>query len=221
MLDLLVEGVTDERAVVVLVEGLARLYAPATVPIVWGKKIRARCAEIRHEAGELLRAAGSRRFVILTDAWCDPAAVVEAKRPGRRARAQATTDPQQIAANLAAQVTGAGRRGAIGVACAELETWFLLSTTALHAAGYGGGRVPMQDPRNDCAADRVVIEDVGKVKLEQILANYSAAVAARMASAIVETAYSCAALMRGSRSFCLFVADVVRLLGGNPPQPCP
>src|SRR5437660_706211 len=88
---LLTEGETDTRAVKALVDGIRELKAPAAT-MTWGGLLTHRCKVLRQKSAEVLRAARATWFILLTDAWCDPA--------GFRATQQGRSGQRRNAARL-------------------------------------------------------------------------------------------------------------------------
>ena len=113
---------------------------------------------------------------------------------------------------------GLANRGVVGVACAELETWFLLSRHAMEAACVSRA-VIATDTQADCDAERVNPAEIGKIRLEEAVPRYNAAMAKRMAAAIVGTPYAAEQLLGRSASFGAFAEETVEFLGGTIPDP--
>lgn len=212
---LLVEGETDSKVVKVLVEGIQALRVPKA-KLSWGKTLTQRCNDLRQDAGGILRAAQAKTFIVVTDAWCNPAGFRSKlkKKSGKTqnaAKQVGTCCTADIEADLRSQTTAAGlTRGAFGVACADLETWFLTCPAALRQAGVT--HTVRGDPQRSCDDESVEITEVGKEKLEALVPIYTSAVAAKMAKAIVQSEPTLAALQQANASFNRFVVDVEQLL---------
>jgi hypothetical protein len=209
---LLVEGKTDEAAVTALVEGIARAHG-WTGPVEQ-VVLTERCHALRLRAGALLRDAGAKTCVVVTDAWCNAAAFRArgATAKSRRDRIVGTTCTSSTHKEVQTQLSVVGLKGphAIGVACAELESWFLSSSDALQAVGCAHLKLRV-DPQASCDAESVNLEATGSPVLERELTVYSAREARKMAEAMVATPTSIQLACQANASFADFVTQVKAL----------
>ncbi len=218
---LLCEGRTDATVVPVLVEGIARaINHRGTIEWV---PVFERCHGLRIDAGPLLRDAGADRAVVVTDAWCNAPSGDHSQRfKSNRDRLVGTTCTAKVRKYLTDSLTLAGiRPHAVGVACAELESWLMASPEAMQAVGRPGAGLN-QAPQNDCDAERVDVDAIGSGRLRALLTNYDAGTAKRMATALVSTNQSLATAAANSQSLSDFVDAVKALLQNNVasrPQP--
>lgn len=220
---LLVEGATDKAAVTVLVEGIASAHGWKGViePVFLTRG----CHDLRHNAGSLLRDAGAKMCVVVTDAWCNAGAYQTrgANAKSRRDQLVGTTCTSATQKALERQLSLAGLEGphAIGVACAELESWFLSSSDALKAVGCPQLELG-DDPQAACDAELVDLDATGKPRLESALRMYSAREARLMAEAMVATPATIQKAGEANASFADFVLRVKALFGvADPPKSPP